>query len=140
MGEREGSQSRGGGLDVVDGRIANRLWESRSRSSVLTQKRLEVLPQPPRHWTRGGLQRRTVGNWSRTPRVGQEKSRTARKWSDEDGYFQRLPGSHPMDGAPGAWVRAATSQVDQLQRKNLSQSRDRNRDPLGSRTHRHPRE
>ena len=69
LGERERGQSGRGGLDVVDGRIAIRRWQSGSRCSMQAQRRLESFPQPPRHWMNGGLRCRTVGNRTRTPGV-----------------------------------------------------------------------
>ena len=56
-------------LDVVDRRISYGRWESGSRCTLLKLRRVDDLPQLPRHRTNGSVRRRIVGNRSRPPKV-----------------------------------------------------------------------
>jgi len=47
MGKKKGNQGRIVHLDVVDGRILNGRWKSRSCSSVPKRRWLDELPLPP---------------------------------------------------------------------------------------------
>jgi len=53
-----------------------------------------------------------------------EEGHTADTQSDEGCCIQRLGSGHPMNGAPGTWARAASSQVDQPKREDPSQGRN----------------
>jgi hypothetical protein len=58
------------------------------------------------------------------PRVSQKERHAADTRSEESGDLQRLADGHPANGTPGAWTRAASSQMDQPERKDPPHGRD----------------
>jgi len=79
---------------------------------VYASRRLERIPQLPRHWKNGGLRCRVVGRRTRTPGVSKEMGQTADTRTNEESRLQRLASSHSTNTAPGTLAKTAPSQVD----------------------------
>ena len=109
------------GLHVVDGWIAIGRPQRMSCSSMQARRRLESLPEPPRHQTRGGLRCRAVSNRPCTPQIINEEGHTADTRSERGSYLQRLASGLPTNGAPGTRAGAASIQVDQPEGEDPSQ-------------------
>jgi len=101
------------------------------RSSVQTRKSMEVSPQLSGHCMYGGLWHRTEGDRTRTCHGDREERYIAATWSGDGASLQWLTGCNSMNGNPGAWARAATSEPVQQNSTESARLRHRNLDPLG---------
>jgi len=139
LGKREGSESPGRSLDVVDRRIT--LWQrpSQSSSSLQAQLWIEYPLQSPGHWVYGGLWCRAVGDWTCARGDGQQRTEIANAQTENRCSRQWLTCHNPMNNTPSDRPGAAISKADKLESAGSPPPWNCNLDSLGPGTLWHPR-